>query len=65
MAKGNKGNVAQDVGATPRDGNYCNGKVKPKKIILVHGDRTEEFSGELKKKGFDVEAPKAGDVIKA
>jgi len=32
MAKGNKGNVAQDVGATPRDGNYCNGKVKPKKM---------------------------------
>jgi putative mRNA 3-end processing factor len=39
-------------------------KIKPKKIVLVHGDRTAEFCEDLKKKGFDVQAPKAGDIIK-
>jgi len=39
-------------------------KVKPKKIVLVHGDNTTEFAAELNKKGFDVEAPKAGDVVR-
>ncbi len=38
-------------------------KVNPEKIILVHGDHTEEFAEELKNLGFEVFSPKNGDVI--
>ncbi len=36
-------------------------KVKPKKILIVHGEKTEEFAKELRKLGFDAHAPKNGD----
>ncbi|HIH22938.1 TPA: MBL fold metallo-hydrolase [Candidatus Micrarchaeota archaeon] len=37
----------------------------PEKIVLVHGDSTEEFERELKEDfGLDAVAPKLGDVIK-
>jgi putative mRNA 3-end processing factor len=39
-------------------------RVKPKKLLLVHGDRTQEFAKEMKAEGFDAEAPKNGDRIK-
>jgi putative mRNA 3-end processing factor len=39
-------------------------KVKPKKILLVHGEKTAEFAEELKAKGFDAEAPKNGETFK-
>jgi putative mRNA 3-end processing factor len=39
-------------------------KVKPKKIVLVHGENTEEFAEELRAKGFDVVVPKNGDTLK-
>ncbi len=38
-------------------------KTKPKKTVLVHGDRTVEFAKELKGMGFDAVAPKNGDKI--
>jgi len=40
-------------------------KVKPKKVVLVHGDRTGEFALELKGMGFDAYAPSNGDSIEA
>jgi putative mRNA 3-end processing factor len=39
-------------------------KVRPKKIILVHGEKTEEFAEELKAKGFDAHAPKNGETVR-
>lgn len=38
-------------------------KVRPKKIILVHGERTEEFAKELRGMGFDAHAPKNGETL--
>ncbi|NIO19462.1 MAG: MBL fold metallo-hydrolase [Candidatus Aenigmarchaeota archaeon] len=38
-------------------------KVKPKKILLVHGEKTNEFAKELQKQGFDAHAPKNGETI--
>jgi putative mRNA 3-end processing factor len=39
-------------------------KVNPRKILLVHGEKTAEFAEELKAKGFDAEAPKNGETFK-
>lgn len=39
-------------------------KVRPKKIILVHGEKTAEFAEELKAKGFDAHAPKNGETFR-
>jgi len=39
-------------------------KVNPGKVVLVHGEKTPEFSQELKSMGFDAYAPKNGDVVK-
>jgi putative mRNA 3-end processing factor len=39
-------------------------KVNPKKILLVHGEKTEQFAEELKSKGLDVHAPKNGETVK-
>ena len=39
-------------------------KVRPKKIILVHGEKTEAFAEELKGMGFDAYAPKNGETLK-
>jgi putative mRNA 3-end processing factor len=39
-------------------------KVKPKKILLVHGEKTNEFAEELKNLGFDAYTPKNGEVVK-
>ncbi|MEE9323395.1 MAG: MBL fold metallo-hydrolase [Candidatus Aenigmarchaeota archaeon] len=39
-------------------------KVNPKKILLTHGEKTEEFAGELRKLGFQAEAPKNGERFK-
>lgn len=39
-------------------------KTNPQKIILVHGDRTEEFAGQLREMGFDAHAPKNGESLK-
>jgi len=38
--------------------------VNPKKIVVVHGDRTLEFAEELKGMGFDAQAPKNGEIVK-
>ena len=38
-------------------------KVRPKKILLIHGERTEEFANELQKLGFDAYAPKNGETL--
>ncbi|HDD46450.1 MAG TPA: MBL fold metallo-hydrolase [Candidatus Aenigmarchaeota archaeon] len=38
--------------------------LNPEKIILVHGDHTEEFCVELKEKGFDAVAPRNGEVLR-
>ncbi len=38
-------------------------KVNPEKLILMHGDRAEEFAEELKGMGFDAAAPEAGNSI--
>ena len=35
----------------------------PGKIVLVHGDRTEEFAHELRGMGFDAEAPANGEKL--
>ena len=35
--------------------------VAPRKIFIVHGDYTQEFTGELINMGFDAVAPKLGD----
>ncbi|MFH1445624.1 MAG: MBL fold metallo-hydrolase [Nanoarchaeota archaeon] len=39
-------------------------KINPKKIILVHGEHSDEFVNQVKGKGFDVIAPKNGQKIK-
>ncbi len=39
-------------------------KVRPKKIALVHGEKTVEFAQELKAKGFDAVAPQNGESIR-
>ncbi len=38
-------------------------KVDPERIVLIHGERTEEFAEELRGLGFEVEAPKNGERI--
>lgn len=38
-------------------------KVSPEKLILVHGEHTEEFAKELKGEGFDAVAPKNGEKL--
>jgi putative mRNA 3-end processing factor len=38
-------------------------KVNPEKIFCVHGDHTEEFSQELRQKGYDAIAPLANNRI--
>jgi putative mRNA 3-end processing factor len=35
----------------------------PQKIILVHGDKPQDFAEELKAEGYDAIAPQVGDVI--
>lgn len=42
--------------------NFVN-KIRPKKIICLHGDYCERFATELRGRGFDAIAPKNGDVI--
>jgi putative mRNA 3-end processing factor len=39
-------------------------RTKPKKLFLVHGDRTQEFARELQGMGFDAHAPKNGDKVR-
>ncbi|MCX6818252.1 MAG: MBL fold metallo-hydrolase [Candidatus Aenigmarchaeota archaeon] len=39
-------------------------KVRPKKIVLVHGEKTEEFAKELNGMGFNAVAPKNGDTLR-
>jgi len=38
-------------------------KIKPEKVICIHGDNCERFATELRGRGFDSIAPKMGDVI--
>lgn len=38
-------------------------KVNPEKVFCVHGEHTEEFSNELKEKGWDATAPLANNRI--
>ncbi len=38
-------------------------KVNPEKIILVHGEHTEDFSNDLRGMGFDAVAPENGETI--
>jgi putative mRNA 3-end processing factor len=35
----------------------------PRKIVLVHGDKPEEFAQELKEKGYDAAAPLPGERV--
>jgi putative mRNA 3-end processing factor len=37
--------------------------VKPKKIIVMHGEHTDNFAKELKAKGFDAAAMKNGETV--
>jgi putative mRNA 3-end processing factor len=37
---------------------------RPKRILFMHGDRTEKFAKEVRDLGFDAAAPKNGDVVK-
>lgn len=39
-------------------------KVRPKKILLIHGEKTEGFVKELQKLGFDAQAPKNGETFR-
>ncbi len=39
-------------------------KNNPGKVLLMHGDRTQEFAKELKELGFDAQAPNNGDTLK-
>jgi putative mRNA 3-end processing factor len=39
-------------------------RTKPRKVFLVHGDRTQEFSRELQGMGIDAHAPKNGESVK-
>lgn len=36
----------------------------PKKVFLMHGDRTQDFAKELQGMGIDAHAPKNGDTVK-
>ena len=49
---------------TGRDGlfDFVN-KIKPEKVICIHGDNCERFATELRGRGFDAIAPKNGDII--
>jgi putative mRNA 3-end processing factor len=38
-------------------------KIRPEKVICIHGDNCERFATELRGRGFDAIAPKNGDVI--
>jgi len=38
-------------------------KIRPEKIICLHGDNCERFATELRGRGFDAIAPKNGDII--
>lgn len=38
-------------------------KIKPKKVVCIHGDNCERFATELRGRGFDAIAPKNGDEI--
>jgi putative mRNA 3-end processing factor len=42
--------------------NFVN-KIRPEKIICMHGDYCERFATELRGRGFDATAPKNGDVV--
>jgi putative mRNA 3-end processing factor len=42
--------------------NFVN-KVRPEKVLCMHGDYCERFASELRGRGFDAIAPKNGDVI--
>ncbi|MCD6590400.1 MAG: MBL fold metallo-hydrolase [Candidatus Aenigmarchaeota archaeon] len=39
-------------------------KVCPEKILLIHGEKTDEFAKELKNMGFDAYAPSNGETFK-
>ncbi|RLJ07929.1 MAG: MBL fold metallo-hydrolase [Candidatus Aenigmatarchaeota archaeon] len=39
-------------------------KTSPEKIVLMHGEHTEEFAEELKEMGFNAYAPETGETIK-
>jgi putative mRNA 3-end processing factor len=38
-------------------------KIKPEKVVCIHGDNCERFATELRGRGFDATAPKNGDTI--
>jgi len=38
-------------------------KIKPEKVVCIHGDNCERFATELRGRGFDAVAPKNGDII--
>jgi putative mRNA 3-end processing factor len=38
-------------------------RANPRKILLVHGDKPEEFAQELKEKGYDAVAPLPGERV--
>ncbi|MDD5416944.1 MAG: MBL fold metallo-hydrolase RNA specificity domain-containing protein [Candidatus Aenigmarchaeota archaeon] len=38
-------------------------KIRPKKIVCMHGDQCQRFAQELRSRGFDAEAPKIGETI--
>jgi predicted metal-dependent RNase len=38
-------------------------KIRPEKVICIHGDNCERFATELRGRGFDAIAPKNGDII--
>jgi len=42
--------------------NFVN-KIKPGKIVCIHGDNCERFATELRGRGFDAVAPKNGETI--
>ncbi len=42
--------------------NFVN-KMRPEKVICMHGDYCERFATELRGRGFDAIAPKNGDVL--
>jgi putative mRNA 3-end processing factor len=39
-------------------------KVRPNKILLVHGEKPNEFAKDLQKLGFDASAPKNGETVR-
>jgi putative mRNA 3-end processing factor len=38
-------------------------RANPRKIVLIHGDKPEEFAQELKEKGYDAVAPLSGERV--